>query len=176
MQPPELLHTHKLLTLPACSPNALRRQPSLSYSVLTRKYIRKDRQSLACIKPMCRFFKYLAQTSFPFSKSLRSNYPATRFYCSLLMFQSLLLLSFTARFMFCVALQHLDWKDYCLHLRPFQSLCCASSYQILLWTQNLMKFSLSLCCSAFQLLFLNFQRVQKLKQDQSNDSRSESYT
>lgn len=98
----------------------------------------------------------------PSSKSLRSEYPATRFYCSLLMFQ-FWLLSFTACFKFCAALQHWGWKDYCSRLRLFQWLCCASSYQILLWTQDLMKFSLSLCCLVFQLFFLNFQRVQKLK-------------
>lgn len=122
----------------------------------------QEHPSLASIKPMCRFFKYLAQISFPSSKSLCSEYPATRFYCSLLTFQ-FLLLSFTACFMFCVVLQHWGWKDYCSRLRPFQWLCCASSYQILLWTQDLMKFSLSLCCLVFQLFFLNFQRVQKLK-------------
>lgn len=46
MQPTNCYIRIKLLTLPAFSPNALRRQPLLSYSVLTRKHIRKDRQSL----------------------------------------------------------------------------------------------------------------------------------
>lgn len=159
MQPLELSHTRKLLTLPAFS----QRPEKVAIAIGADKKTHQERQSLTCIKPMCRFFKYLAQIPFPFSKSLRSDYPATRFYCSLLMFQSLFLLSFTACFMFCVVLQHWDWRDCCLRLRPFQWLCCASSYQILLWTQNLMKFSLSLCWLAFQLFFLNFQRVQKLK-------------
>lgn len=115
-------------------------------------------RSLACIKPTWTFLKYLAQIFCPSSQSLRSDYPAICFYCLLLTSQSLLLLS-----TFCVALQRSGWRDYCLRLGPSQWLCCASSYQILLWTRNLMKFSLFLCCLAFQLFLLNFQRVQKLK-------------
>lgn len=123
-------------------------------SLLPRKHLRRDKANV-------QIPQILAQVSFTSSKSLRSNCAAPCFSCSLLPSQSfsLLLLSSTS----CVVWRRWDSRGCCWHLEPSRWLCCASSYQILLWIQDLMKFSLSLCCLAFQLFFLNFQRVQKLK-------------
>lgn len=123
-------------------------------SLLPRKHLRRDKANV-------QIPQILAQVSSTSSKSLCSNCAAPCFSCSLLPSQSfsLLLLSSTS----CVVWRHWDSRGCCWHLEPSRWLCCASSYQTLLWIQDLMKFSLSLCCLAFQLFFLNFQRVQKLK-------------